>query len=55
VERAGVSTFCITVDRAGNDYLREMCPEERYLVIDEIDALPLELPKIYSEATRESS
>jgi nitric oxide reductase NorD protein len=51
-ERSGISTFCITVDRAGNDYLREMCEERRYLVIDEIDALPLELPKIYSEATR---
>lgn len=51
-EQAGISTFCITVDRAGNDYLREMCEERRYLVIDEIDALPLELPKIYSEATR---
>lgn len=51
-EQSGISTFCITVDRAGNDYLREMCEERRYLVIDEIDALPLELPKIYSEATR---
>lgn len=51
-EQSGISTFCITVDRAGNDYLREMCEEKRYLVIDEIDALPLELPKIYSEATR---
>lgn len=51
-EKSGISTFCITVDRAGNDYLREMCEEKRYLVIDEIDALPLELPKIYSEATR---
>lgn len=51
-EQSGISTFCITVDRAGNDYLRDMCEEKRYLVIDEIDALPLELPKIYSEATR---
>jgi len=51
-ERGGISTYCITVDRAGNDYLREMCPEKRYLVIDEIDELPLELPKIYSETTR---
>ncbi|MDG2308073.1 MAG: hypothetical protein P8R42_26150 [Candidatus Binatia bacterium] len=51
-QKSGISTFCITVDRAGNDYLREMCEEKRYLVIDEIGALPLELPKIYSEATR---
>ena len=53
-EQSGISTFCITVDRAGNDYLREMCEDKKYLVIDEIDALPLELPKIYSEATREN-
>lgn len=51
-QRAGIAPFCITVDRAGNDYLREMCDEKRYLVIDDISALPRQLPKIYSEATR---
>ncbi len=50
-ERAGISTFCITVDRAGHDYLREMCPADRYLVIDDIQTLPRELPRIYSRAT----
>ena len=53
-EQAGISTFCITVDRAGNDYLREMCDADRYLVIEDISELPLELPKIYSRATREA-
>ena len=51
-QRAGIAPFCITVDRAGNDYLREMCDEKRYLVIDDISELPRQLPKIYSEATR---
>ncbi|MEO2168045.1 MAG: VWA domain-containing protein [bacterium] len=51
-EKAGISTFCITVDRAGHDYLREMCDSSNYLVIDDIAQLPLELPKIYSRATR---
>ena len=51
-QRAGIAPFCITVDRAGNDYLREMCDEKRYLVIDDIAELPRQLPKIYSEATR---
>ena len=46
-ERAGVDTFCITIDPAGHDYLREMCPDQRYLVIDEIEALPAELAKVY--------
>jgi len=53
-EQAGISTFCITVDRAGNDYLREMCDDDRYLVIEDIAELPLELPKIYSRATRDA-
>ena len=51
-QRAGIATFCITVDRAGNDYLREMCDEKNYLVIEDIRSLPRELPKIYSETTR---
>lgn len=47
----GVHTFCITVDPAGHDYLRAMCPDERYLVIDDIAALPDELPKVYRALT----
>lgn len=50
-ERQGISTFCITVDPAGHDYLREMCPERRYLVIDEIAGLPSQLPKVYRGLT----
>lgn len=51
-EAAGIAPFCITVDRAGRDYLREMCDESRYMVIDEIERLPLELPKIYRRVVR---
>jgi nitric oxide reductase NorD protein len=43
----GVTPFCITVDRAGNDYLREMCAPTQYLIIEHLDDLPKELPKIY--------
>ena len=46
-EAAGIIPFCITVDKAGHDYLREMCDESRYMVIDDIASLPQELPKIY--------
>ena len=45
--QSGVETFCITVDKAGHDYLRDMCQAQRYLVLDEIEALPDELIKIY--------
>ena len=47
-ERAGIVTFCVTVDPAGHDYLRAMWPENRYLVIDDIEALPAELTKVYT-------
>ncbi|MEE9148205.1 MAG: hypothetical protein V3U27_12490, partial [Candidatus Tectomicrobia bacterium] len=47
----GIQTFCITVDPAGHDYLRQMCPDQQYLVIDDIAALPDELPKVYRGLT----
>jgi hypothetical protein len=45
--RSGVMPFCITVDKAGHDYLKDICDPSRYLVIEDITALPRELPKIY--------
>jgi hypothetical protein len=51
-EAAGVTPFCITVDKAGHDYLRQMCDESRYMVIDDITSLPRELPKIYQRVVR---
>jgi nitric oxide reductase activation protein len=50
--RAGTLPFCITIDRAGHDYLRLMCDPEQYMVIDHIDQLPRELPKIYRRIVR---
>jgi nitric oxide reductase activation protein len=47
----GIQTFCITVDPTGHDYLREMCPDHKYLVIEDIASLPNELPKIYRGLT----
>jgi nitric oxide reductase NorD protein len=51
VERAGITDFCVTIDPAGHDYLRRMCKETRYLVIDDVTALPHELTKIYRTLT----
>lgn len=47
----GVQTFCITVDPSGHDYLRQMCPDQQYLVIEDITELPSELPKVYRGLT----
>ena len=38
--------------KAGHDYLRQMCDESRYMVIEDITALPRELPKIYQRVVR---
>ncbi len=52
LEGAGVLPFCITVDRTGHDYLRQMCSASRYLVIEDITSLPRQLPKIYEQVVR---
>ena len=47
----GIETFCVTVDRSGNDYLKRMCQESRYMVIEEIEDLPEALSKVYEALT----
>lgn len=44
--KEGIRPFCITVDQAGNDYLRKMCDPANYLVIQDIYSLPEILPKV---------
>lgn len=51
-EARGIETFCVTVDRSGHDYLRRMCPADRYLVIEETAELPAALQKSYRQLTR---
>ena len=47
----GVLTYCLTVDPSGHDYLREMCPEGQYMVIQDIEQLPEELSRVYRSLT----
>lgn len=51
-EARGIETFCVTVDQSGHDYLRRMCPADRYLVIEETAELPAALQKTYRQLTR---
>jgi nitric oxide reductase activation protein len=51
-QAAGVKPFCITVDLAGHDYLREMCDPDAYVVIERVADLPRELPRIYQRLVR---
>lgn len=50
-ERAGIATFCITVDPAGHDYLKRMCEPGRYMVIGDVNTLPAELARTYRALT----
>ncbi len=51
-DQAGVLTFCLTIDKAGHDYLREMCAPSRYMVLEDVASLPTELPKVYQRYIR---
>ena len=50
-QQKGIETFCITVDRSGHDYLKRMCPDARYLVIEEMEDLAEQLTKVYAALT----
>lgn len=52
VETAGIKPFCITVDVAGHDYLRRMSDPLRYMIIENVEDLPRQLPKIYQRLVR---
>lgn len=51
-ERSGILSFCLTVDKAGRDYLREMCAPSRYMIIEDMLSVPAQLPKIYQRYIR---
>ncbi|MEE9232539.1 MAG: hypothetical protein V3U07_03700, partial [Nitrospirales bacterium] len=47
----GVHPFCITIDQTATDYVKRMYGEIGYLIVDEVDSLPTQLPKIYQRLT----
>ncbi len=46
-----VHPFCITVDHTASDYLKRMYGEVGFVVIDDVNALPIRLPRIYQRLT----
>ena len=46
-KRKAIVPFCLTVDKAGHDYLKAMCGDMSYEVLDNIWALPQRLPMLY--------
>jgi nitric oxide reductase activation protein len=49
--RGGVQSFCLTVDREGNDYLRTMMGDFSYEALPEVALLPDRLPQLYKKIT----
>jgi len=49
--QAGMSPFCVTVDRDADAYLRRMYGDVQFAVIDRVEALPVKLPRIYQKLT----
>ena len=50
--RLGITPFCLTVDRAGHDYLKTMMGGDMgYEVVADIHTLPERLPQLYRRLT----
>ena len=46
-KRKGITPFLITVDKEGHDYLKQMCDDIGYEVVDDLETLPRRLPSLY--------
>ena len=47
----GLHPFCITIDREADSYVRRMYGDVQFAVIDHLEALPMQLPRIYQRLT----
>ena len=50
-KRKAIVPFCLTVDKSGHDYLKTMCGDMSYEVLDQIWSLPQRLPTVYRMLT----
>ena len=49
--QAGITPFCLTVDKAGHDYMKTMMDDFAYEVLPDISLLPKRLPQLYRNLT----
>ena len=47
----GITPFCLTVDKAGHDYMKTMMEDFSYEVLPDISLLPVRLPQLYRNLT----
>ncbi len=50
-KRKGMVPFCLTVDRYGHDYLKQMCQDIGYEVFPVIESLPSRITTLYRQLT----
>ena len=50
-KQKGIIPFCLTVDKAGHDYLKTMMGDMGYEVLSDISMLPQRLPELYKRLT----
>ena len=46
-----INAFCLTVDKNGHDYLKTMCEDVGYEILDDINSLPKRLLYLYKRLT----
>jgi nitric oxide reductase activation protein len=50
-KKDGIHPFCITIDREADRYLRRMYGDVGYAVIERVESLPSNLPRLYQRLT----
>jgi hypothetical protein len=50
-KRRKIRPFCLTIDREGEDYLRQMCDEIPYEIVTRVEELPIRLIAAYPKLT----
>ena len=50
-KRKNITPFCLTVDMAGHDYLKRICQDISYEIVNDIESLPQRLPALYKKLT----
>jgi len=50
-KRKGIVPFCLTADRYGHDYLKQMCDDIGYAVVPDIESLPSRITTLYRRLT----
>lgn len=49
--RQGIRSYCVTIDRHGQDYLKHMMGPAAFTVLDDVKKLPLKIADIYRKLT----